>query len=44
MKALESLTASFEAHGVEPGKMFGMSVLKLKGKAFAGVFDDTLVF
>ena len=30
--------------GVEVSKMFGMESLKTKGKAFAGLFGDSMVF
>ncbi|NUP06299.1 MAG: hypothetical protein HOW73_09600 [Polyangiaceae bacterium] len=40
-KAFEALAARL---AVETGSMFGMSVLKAKGKAFTGIFGDALVF
>jgi hypothetical protein len=32
------------ASGVTPSKMFGMPTLKAGGKAFAGLFQDAMVF
>lgn len=31
-------------HQAQAGKMFGMSVLKINGKAFAGLYEDAMNF
>ena len=34
----------FSSHGAEKGKMFGMPCIKIRSKAFAGLFQDNMVF
>jgi hypothetical protein len=41
---LKAFDALAEVLGVEAGTMFGMKALKAKGKAFAGIFGDAIVF
>src|ERR1700674_1578663 len=43
--AYDSIAASMtKKGGVEASQMFGMPTLKVKGKAFAGLFNDAMVF
>jgi hypothetical protein len=42
--AYDAISASMIKERVEASKMFGMPTLKVKGKAFAGLFNDAMVF
>jgi hypothetical protein len=43
-KRFDALAGSFLARGAVRGQMFGMPVLKVGGKVFAGTFGDAMTF
>jgi hypothetical protein len=43
-RRFDRLAARFVDRGAERGQMFGMPVLKLRGKVFAGTYGDAMTF
>lgn len=44
MKRFDALAEAFEAKGATRSQMFGMPVLKVRDRVFAGTFGDAMTF